>query len=110
VDNLLSLTLAAHNPERNHHRRYTIRVGRDLFGVWTATIEYGRVGHGGRERRYSGSDADALRSVVRRCLSRRLSAPRRIGCAYRLTGYTVTAGLVIADWLPAEFIPTQTTD
>lgn len=32
MDNLLYLCFEAHNPARNHHRRYEVRLGRDLFG------------------------------------------------------------------------------
>jgi hypothetical protein len=35
MDNLLTVTLEAHNIELNHHRRYQITVGRDLLDDWT---------------------------------------------------------------------------
>ncbi len=31
MDNLLTLAFEAHHPERNHHRRYEVSVGRDLL-------------------------------------------------------------------------------
>lgn len=65
MDNLLTVAFEAHHPERNHHRRYEVRVGRDLFDDWTVTIRYGRVGRADR------SAATAPRSG-RRC--RRSSA------------------------------------
>ena len=64
MDNLLTLTIEAHHGERNHHRRYEIRVGRDLFEHWTVTILYGRVCQGGHERRYGSPTPDALRVII----------------------------------------------
>jgi predicted DNA-binding WGR domain protein len=75
MDALLTLTLEAHNPARNHHRRYAVSVGRDLFGHWMVRVSYGRVGQAGQEKRYGGTDEHAMRAVVRKCLSRRRSAP-----------------------------------
>ena len=82
MDALLTLTLEAHNPARNHHRRYTVSVGRDLFGHWTVRVTYGRAGHPGRGRRFGSPDEAEMPAVVRRCLARRRSAPGRLGCAY----------------------------
>jgi len=48
MDNLLSVRLEAHRPDRNHHRFYELRIGRDFFGQWTLTICYGRIGQAGR--------------------------------------------------------------
>ena len=60
MDDLLAVTLVARHLERNHHREYRISVGRDLFGEWTVTVRYGRVGRGGQERRAAGV-VEALR-------------------------------------------------
>lgn len=103
VDALLSLTLEAHNPERNHHRRYAVSVGRDLFGHWTVRVSFGRVGQAGQEKRYGSPDECAMRAVVRQCLTRRRSAPGRLGCGYEVTDYHASAGVALADWLPLEF-------
>jgi hypothetical protein len=48
--------------------------------------------------------ADALRVMIRSHLLRRLSAPRRIGCAYRLVSCTAAAGVDPADWLPTDLM------
>ena len=104
MENLLTVTLEAHYPERNHHRRYEIRIGRDLFGDWTVAIRYGRAGRAGQELRYGGPSADELRVVVRRGLSRRLSAPRRIGCAYRVSGVACAPGFDGSAWVPADVL------
>ena len=102
MDNLLSIALEAHNAERNHHRHYQVTVGRDLLDAWTVAIVYGRTGQAGRELRYAAPDADAMRAVVRDRLRRRLSAPRRIGCAYRLAAYSAAPGFDAEAWLPGE--------
>ena len=104
MDALLALTLEAHNPARNHHRRYAVSVGRDLFGHWTVRVSYGRVGRPGQEKRYGGPDAGEMRAVVRRCLARRRSAPGRLGCGYRVTACHAAPGVAPADWLPADVV------
>jgi predicted DNA-binding WGR domain protein len=77
MDNLLSVTFEAHNDERNHHRRYEIRLGRDLFGEWTVALSYGRTGRSGQVVRHSAADSEQLRKVVRETLRRRLSVDRK---------------------------------
>jgi predicted DNA-binding WGR domain protein len=104
MDNLLTVAFEAHHPERNHDRRYEVSVGRDLLDDWTVTIRYGRVGQGGQERRYGSPEPDSLRAIIRDRLRRRLSAPKRIGCAYRLTHYTWAEAVSSADWLPLDII------
>ena len=47
MENLLSLTLEAHNAGQNHHRHYVVMVGRDLLDDWTVSIRYGRTGQHG---------------------------------------------------------------
>ncbi|MBI1380780.1 MAG: WGR domain-containing protein [Planctomycetaceae bacterium] len=80
---VLYIALEAHNPTRNHHRRYVLVVERDLLGDWLCTVEYGRVGQGGTLQRYASARIDDVRRFAQRCLNRRLSAPRRIGVPYR---------------------------
>ncbi len=102
MDNLLTISLEAHNADRNHHRRYEIRLGRDLFGDWTVCLLYGRVGRAGHLERHSGADPERLRQVIQESLRRRLSAPKRIGCAYRLSGLSTADGIDVAFWLPRD--------
>lgn len=96
---LLSISLEAHNPERNHHRRYEVTVGRDLLGDWMVTIRYGRTGQSGQEHRYGSSDPAVMQAVVREHLRRRLSAPRRLGCAYRVATLYVAVGVDRRIWV-----------
>lgn len=105
MDALLTLAMEAHNPARNHHRRYTITVGRDLFGHWTVRSSYGRVGQPGQEMRYGSPDEAEMRAVVQQCLARRRSAPERLGCWYKVTTCCAADGFGLADWLPAEKWP-----
>lgn len=101
---LLTVTLEAHHPEKNHHRHYQVTIGRDLFDAWTLSIRYGRTGQAGREWRYAAAEPEPLRPLIRDRLRRRLSAPRRIGCPYRLAALASAPGFDTAWWLPAEVI------
>lgn len=102
MDNLLTVAFEAHSPERNHHRHYTVIVGRDLLEDWTVSIRYGRTGQGGRELRYASPRAEDMQKVIRDRLRRRLSAPRRIGCPYRLSVFSSAPGFDTSDWVPGE--------
>lgn len=77
-----STLLHADAPDRNHRRAYRVEAGCDLFGGWLVEVTFGRIGARGRSlRRWVASEAEA-RQLVRTCLRRRSSAPRRIGVAY----------------------------
>jgi predicted DNA-binding WGR domain protein len=102
MDNLLTVSLEAHNADRNHHRRYEIRLGRDLFGDWTVCLLYGRMGRSGQMVRHSGPDPERLRHIIRASLRRRLTAPKRIGCAYTLLDLTAADEIDVAFWLPVD--------
>ena len=102
MDNLLTVAFETHNVEKNHHRRYQVTVGRDLLDDWTVAICYGRTGQAGREIRYAGSREEAMRAIIRDRLRRRLSAPKRIGCPYRLAAYDAAPGFDASSWLPGE--------
>jgi predicted DNA-binding WGR domain protein len=102
MDNLLTIAFEAHHQEKNHHRRYQVTVGSDLLDGWTVAICYGRTGHAGREIRYTAAEADAMRAIIRDRLRRRLSAPKRIGCPYRLAAFSAAPGFDASAWLPGE--------
>lgn len=99
MENLLTIALEAHNDVLNHHRRYEITVGRDLLNDWTLSIRYGRVGGGYQTQRFAGKDEDQIRTIVRERLRRRRSAPKRIGCAYRVTTFDAVAEFDASAWL-----------
>jgi predicted DNA-binding WGR domain protein len=102
MDNLLTVCFEAHNPSENHHRRYQVMVGRDLLDDWTVAISYGRIGQRGQQQQIASSNAEDMCAVIRDRLRRRLSAPRRIGCRYRLTTLSTAPGLDAGAWLPGE--------
>jgi predicted DNA-binding WGR domain protein len=102
--NLLTVAFEAHNAAENHHRRYSITVGRDLLNDWTIRIRYGRIGQRGQEICVASREPGAMQSVLRERLRRRLSAPKRIGCPYRLTMLDVASGFDSSDWLPKEVV------
>ena len=104
MDNLLAATFEAHNTEKNHHRRYSIRIGRDLLDDWTVTIEHGRTGQAGKETRFGSSEIEVIQAIIRDRLRRRLSAPKRIGCAYRLAILETAPDFDCSIWLPAGLI------
>ena len=101
MENLLTVALEAHHAEKNHHRRYQVTVGRDLLDDWTVAIRYGRTGQAGREIRHA-AEAKEMQAVIRDRLRRRLSAPRRIGCPYRLAAFSAAQGFDASAWLPGE--------
>jgi predicted DNA-binding WGR domain protein len=102
MDNLLTVALEAHHAELNHHRRYEIVVGRDLLDDWTVCIRYGRIEQDGQVQRFAGSHDAEMKAIVRDRLRRRLSAPKRIGCAYRMTNLSTADGFDGMAWLPVE--------
>jgi predicted DNA-binding WGR domain protein len=104
MDNLLTIAFEARNSEMNHHRRYQVTVGRDLLNDWTVAISYGRIGQSGQELRYAATEPNELQVIVRDRLRRRLSAPRRIGCRYRMTLLNAVPGFDIPAWLPGNLM------
>ncbi len=100
MDNLLTVTFEAHNDERNHHRRYSIRIGRDLLNDWTVTIGHGRTGHAGQETRFASPQADDIKTIINDRLGRRVTAPKRIGCVYRLASLDFVPSFDATEWLP----------
>jgi predicted DNA-binding WGR domain protein len=79
-----SIRLEARDPACNHFRAYRIDAGTDLLGDWLVDVTYGRIGTPGRTIRHVASDEAEARKIVRHCLQRRRTAPRRIGVAYQL--------------------------
>ena len=104
MENLLSLTLEAHNAWQNHHRHYAVMVGRDLLNDWTVSIRYGRTGQHGQELHYADAEPAPLVTVIRDRLQRRLSAPRRFGRPYRLTEFSAAPNFDASSWLPGDLM------
>jgi predicted DNA-binding WGR domain protein len=76
--------LQAVDRPRNVFRAWCLEVGRDLFGVLTLRVTFGRTGTDGRMVTKIASDEAQARETVRVMLARRRGAPRRVGVAYRL--------------------------
>jgi predicted DNA-binding WGR domain protein len=102
MENLLTAVFEAHHAAKNHHRRYQVTIGRDLFDAWTVAIRYGRVGQAGQHTHFASPEADDIRAVIRARLRRRLSATQRIGCSYLLTLLDTADGFDAAARLPEE--------
>lgn len=105
MDQILSLRLEAHSDEANHHRVYVVMVGRDMFDRWSLRICYGRTGQPLCERQFGSGSEEEVRTLVRAHLRRRLSAPRRIGCAYRLRSLEMVDSEHGSMWLPVDLLP-----
>jgi len=104
MENLLTVAFEAHHKERNHHRYYEVAIGRDLLDAWTVAIRYGRIGRGCQKRCFASQRPDEMRKVVREHLQRRLSARKRIDCAYRLSSLNSIPGFDAGPWLPGDLM------
>ena len=81
---LFTARLEASDPARDCFRSYRLEAGPDLFGAWLVEATFGRIGTRGRTIRHVAADEAGARKIVRHCLQRRATAPRRIGVSYRL--------------------------
>ena len=46
------IELHARDPAKNRHRAWRVVAGADLFGLWTAHVNFGRIGMVGRTMRH----------------------------------------------------------
>lgn len=104
MENLLTVTLEAHNPEKNHHRQYQLMVGKDLLGYWTLTIRHGRVGAIGKMTRYALLKKSDIEKLIAIKLKKRASAPKRIGCSYLLKECDHAPGVSPGDWFGERLV------
>jgi predicted DNA-binding WGR domain protein len=59
------------DPDRNMHRFYALQVLPTLFGDWTLTTEWGRIGSAGRvQNRFYTDEAAATVALERRLMSK----------------------------------------
>ena len=84
TDETFRIRMEATNPERKHFRSYVIEANPDLFGRWVIEVRYGKIGTRGRTTTYSSEDVQDAKQIVRQCLKRRASAPKRLGVPYRV--------------------------
>lgn len=76
--------LQACDPARGIFRAYRIEAGIDLLGEWLVDVTYGRIGTSGRCIRHVAASEAEAKQIVRYCLQRRRTAPKRIGIGYQL--------------------------
>jgi hypothetical protein len=88
------------------HFRNSVRIGRDLFGEWTMICQFGRAGTRGREVHHAALNTLDLRHLLQTALKRRISAPKRIGCAYKLSDFSA-ANDDTSDWFPRDGLATH---
>lgn len=84
MDNLLIIRLRACSLELGHDREYQVRLGTDLFGCWCVLIAFGRYGRGGTIKAKHFETQIQAFAFMDQKLKRRLTAPKRIGCAYQI--------------------------
>lgn len=76
--------MEARDPVQGRFRAYRIDAGTDLLGDWVVDITYGRIGSRGRTIRHVATTEAEAKKIVRHCLQRRATAPKRIGVGYQL--------------------------
>jgi hypothetical protein len=88
----IAIELQARDVDANRLRAWRIEAGPDLFGVWVATVRFGRIGMASRALGYQFASEPAARAFVRAKLRRRGTAKQRIGVAYRVIAASPDAG------------------
>ena len=78
------IQLLACDPEKNHFRFYTIDAGRDLLDDLVVKFNYGRIGTRGTIKTKIAPNVQTASKMIKACLRRRQSAPKRIGVAYQV--------------------------
>ncbi|WP_390631165.1 WGR domain-containing protein [Roseiconus lacunae] len=100
----LRLVLEAHSAELNHHRRYELEIGKNLFGSWTLTVRHGRCGSRCQETIFTDDSPVELQRVALDRLRRRRSAMRRIGCDYTIVETFGGSESTWRDWFPKTLL------
>src|SRR4051794_36382644 len=101
---ICNIALTPGHPDRNVCRDYRLSLGRDLFGDWTVDLRYGRIGQRGQERQIACGSLEEACRVAHSYLRRRISAPRRIGCAYRIVSFDPGEADLLSPALPAGLV------
>ena len=81
---IFTARLEASDPARDCFRSYRLEAGPVLFGTWLVDATYGRIGSRGHTVRHVAADEAQARKIVRHCLQRRATAPKRIAVPYQL--------------------------
>lgn len=96
--NLVLFKLQAIHSANNINRFYSVRAGQDLLGDWIVVACYGRFGTRGHARTWVCAIKEDAQKKVRQCLSKRLSALKRIGINYTFTHMDLHPSLNLGDW------------
>ncbi len=86
-------------------RAYEVEVGQDLLFEWVVPVHSDRATRPGHQLTDAVADPDAARAFVRGRPKRRLPAPERSGCGYRLTHAVRAKGKKPADRMPDGLLP-----
>ena len=78
------LKLRAIDLEQNINRDYEIFVSKVFFNCWGVTLAFGRYGTKGTYKNYVFSTKEEAQQFVHKTIQKRLKAPKRIGCPYRV--------------------------
>ena len=84
------LVLRAVKPELNVNRAYTIYLNKGLFGSWVVMIAYGRYNVRGQQKNYPFFSLQDSKKFIKKTLSKRLKAEKRIGCNYSIVHQKVS--------------------
>ena len=93
------ICLQAIDRARNVFRAWRLEVGRDLFGLLTLRVTFGRTGTDGRTVTKIARDEAQARENARLMLMRRRGAPQRAGVAYRVVEQVGLEGWDVSDLL-----------
>ncbi len=93
------LKLRAMDWDRNIDRDYDVLVMTVLFGCWGVTLAFGRHGTRGVLKNYVFDSQEDAQRFVYKTLQKRLRAPKRVGCAYRLVSAETSKDQDLSTWL-----------
>lgn len=96
---LFHLRLRAQDTEKNRDRDYEIFVSKILFGFLGLTIAFGRHGARGSFKNYIFETKEEAQRFVHKILQKRLTAPQRIGCSYRLVSAYISKEETSSLWM-----------
>lgn len=81
---MVVILLEARNDALNVARSYRLSIETNLFAQWVLTLAFGRIGRRLVYKYFIFASEQACLEKAKRCLRKRATAERRIGCAYRI--------------------------
>jgi predicted DNA-binding WGR domain protein len=79
------LRLQALNSDKNVFRDYELHISPGLFDSHVVQIAYGRIGTRGHVQNHVFDTQMTASTFIKKCLQKRLSSVKRIGCAYTVS-------------------------